>query len=177
MRAEEAVHVVRYFHGLSDGDLERMGVVARAELPEPGDWERRLVAVIDVAPQAATSAYFTWFVDGAPVGFSSLKDLRTGGEGRMHLHMWSAAHRGQGHGAWLFCATALQAYDRFQLRRILCEPKADNPMPNRMLARVGFPLLGTRDGRSSELSRVTRLNQHDIRRDVAEAYLRAHPGR
>ena len=61
--------------------------------------------------------------------------------------------------------------ERFQLKRIICEPKADNAPPNRLLQRIGFPLISTRVGRSSELSRVCKLNRYDIVREIAEDYL------
>ena len=52
-----------------------------------------------------------------------------------------------------------------------CEPRAANPAPNRMLRTIGFPLLQTYVGASSELSAVCELNRYEILRDVAEAYL------
>lgn len=172
LRPDEAALVPRYFHGASDADLDRMGVVERARLPEESEWTRRLQEVLRAPEAMATSAYLAWLVDGEPVGFSSLKNLAPGRGADMHLHMWSAPHRGQGHGAILFCLSVLEAFERFGLHRVVCEPKATNPMPNRMLAKVGFPLVKSYVGASSELSRTTQLNRYDIRRDVAEDYLR-----
>jgi RimJ/RimL family protein N-acetyltransferase len=171
MRPEEARLVVGYFHGASDADLERMGVVDRARLPPGEEWTRKLEATLRGAEATAGSGYLAWLVDGQPVGFASLKNLKLGEGADMHLHMWSAPHRGQGHGAILFCLSVLEAFDRFRLSRVVCEPKASNPMPNRMLAKVGFPLAKTYHGASSELSRTTELNQYAIQRDVAAAYL------
>lgn len=175
MRPEEAALVARYFHGASDADLDRMGVVERARLPPEGEWARRLQAAMLGPDETATSAYLAWLVDGQPVGFASLKNLRPGESADLHLHMWSAPHRGLGQGAILFCLSVQEAFERFRLRRAVCEPKATNPMPNRMLAKVGFPLVTTYVGASSELSRTTELNRYDIQRDVAEAYLRKAP--
>lgn len=171
LRPEEAALVARYFHGASDADLDRMGVVERSRLPAEDAWTRRLQATLR-EPGTATSAYLAWLVDGTPVGFASLKNLKPGDSADLHLHMWSAPHRGQGHGALLFCLSVLEGFDRFRLKSAVCEPKASNPMPNRMLAKVGFPLVKTYVGASSELSRTTELNRYVIRRDVAEAYLR-----
>ena len=172
LRPEEAGLVASYFHGASDADLDRMGVVERARLPPEAEWTQRLQAALREPDAKAASAYFAWLVDGRLVGFSSLKNLKPGDSADMHLHMWSAPHRGQGHGAILFCLSVLEAFDRFRLRRVVCEPKASNPMPNRMLAKIGFPLVKAYVGASSELSRTTELNQYAIRREVAEAYLR-----
>lgn len=171
MRPDEAPRVVDYFLGLDDADIERMAIVGRSRLPARDDWIAALRRHIATPDAEATASYTTWLVDGAAVGFSSLKDLRVGGDARMHLHMWSAPHRGKGHGAALFCMTALQGFERFRLQRVVCEPRAGNVMPNRMLAKAGFPLLRSYDGTSSELSVRTRLNQYDVRPDVAAAFL------
>jgi hypothetical protein len=69
--------------------------------------------------------------------------------------------------------SAIYFYERFAPKRIFCEPKSDNPGPNRMLQRVGFPLQGKRIGASSELSTVAELNRYVIEREIAEAYLRS----
>lgn len=167
----EAALVVNYFHGASADDLARMGVDP-SRLPAPAVWEAALRSAIAAPPQRAASFYSAWLVDGAPVGYAAVKAIRFGASADLHLHMWSAPHRGQGHGALLFCLSALDAFERFRLRDLVCEPKASNPMPNRMLAKVGFPLVRTYEGASSELSQVTALNRYAIDRAIAEAFLR-----
>jgi RimJ/RimL family protein N-acetyltransferase len=90
--------------------------------------------------------------------------------------MWRADLRGKGHGAHLFCLAAVDFYKRFNLKRIICEPKADNPAPNRLLQRIGFPLVSTRVGRGSELGAICKLNCYDIVREIAEHYLLTRNG-
>jgi len=90
--------------------------------------------------------------------------------GSIHLHMWRADLRGKGYGPLLFCLSAIDFYQRFNLKRIICEPKADNPMANRMLQRIGFPIVLTHVAASSELSVVCELNRYEILLDVAAQY-------
>lgn len=170
LRPDEAHLVVRYFHEATPADLDRMGVDPR-RLPSAQAWTKTLEAALAAPPGSVPSFYWAWLVDGVPVGHASLKNLRPGDSADIHLHMWSLPHRGQGHGAALFCRSVLDAFDRFALHNLVCEPKASNPMPNRMLAKVGFPLVRTYEGASSELSQVATLNRYDLRRDVASAYL------
>ena len=85
--------------------------------------------------------------------------------------MWRADLRGKGHGSHLFCLAVIDFYKRFKLRRMICEPKADNLVANRLLRRIGFPFIFTRVGKSSELSAVCKLNRYDIVREIAEDYL------
>src|SRR5262249_28513680 len=105
---------------------------------------------------------------------SSLKDIVPGESGSMHLHMWSADLRGRGYGPRLFCLSALDFYQRFNLKRIICEPKADNLMANRMLQKLGFPLLVTHIAASSELSVVCELNPYVILREIANRHTTGH---
>ena len=103
-----------------------------------------------------------WCVNGEAIGHSSLKDIVPGDSGSIHLHMWRADLRGEGHGSHLFCLAVVDFYKRFKLRRMICEPKADNLVANRLLRRIGFPFIFTRVGKSSELSAVCKLNRYDI---------------
>ena len=70
--------------------------------------------------------------------------------------------------------SALDFYERFNLKRMICEPKADNPMANRMLQKLGFPLVLMHVAAGSELGVVCELNRYEILRDVAERCATAH---
>lgn len=167
----EAPFVVRYFLDASAADLDRMGVDP-TRLPGERAWRRNLAAALALPDREATSAYTAWLVDGQPIGYAALKSIRWGESADIHLHMWSAKHRGRGFGPILFCLSVLDAFDRFRLKTLVCEPKASNPMPNGLLRKVGFPLVRTYQGSSSELSLTTTLNRYSIDRRTAEAFLR-----
>jgi len=47
-------------------------------------------------------------------------------------------------------------------------------MANRLLQKIGFPLVLTRVGVSSELAFVCELNRYEIQRKIAERYATAH---
>lgn len=138
-----------------------------ARVPAAEAMAAALEQVIAIPDDQARTAYMIWLVDGRAIGYSGLKNIRHGHGGEIHLHMWEAAARGQGHGGRLFALSALAFYERFRLREIICEPKADNVMPNRMLAKAGFPLVGSRIGASSELSTESLLNIYAIPREIA----------
>lgn len=163
-------HVGRYWTTASSEDLDRMGVDP-ARIPPPEKLRAPLEEWL-VTPENRWTWFPTvWLVDDEPVGYSTVKDLKIGETGCQHLHVWAASMRGKGYGAPLFCLTAVSAYERFRLRSILCEPKSDNPFPNRMLAKIGFPFLGKRIGASSDLSAVVELATYRIERALAEKFL------
>ena len=173
LASEDFDGFIAYFTRASKADAERMGL-AIDKVPSPAQLRSDLEAMIATPVDRLRSFVLAWCIDDKTIGHSSLKDIVPGEFGSIHLHMWRADLRGRGYGPLLFCLSALDLYERFNLKRIICEPKADNPMANRMLQKIGFPLIQTHVAASSELSVVCELNRFEILRDVAERYLVDH---
>jgi RimJ/RimL family protein N-acetyltransferase len=173
LASEDFDGYIAYFTRPSKADAERMGL-AIDRVPPATRMRSDLEAMIAAPLNQLRSFVLAWCVDGNTVGHSSLKDIVPGDVGSIHLHMWHADLRAKGYGPRLFCLSVLDFYQRFNLKRIICEPKADNPMANRMLKKIGFPLVLTHVAASSELSVVCELNRYEILREVAERYLVAH---
>ena len=173
LATEDLDGYIAYFTLPSKADAERMGL-AIDRVPSPTGLRAEVEAMMAAPLDRLSSFVLAWCVDGKTVGHSSLKDIVPCDFGSIHLHMWRADLRGKGYGPRLFCLSALDFYERFNLKRIICEPKADNPMANRMLKKIGFPLVLTHVAASSELSVVCQLNRYEILRDVAERYAVAH---
>ena len=173
LASEDFDGFIAYFTRASKADAERMGL-AIDRVPSPAQLRSDLEAMIATPVNGLRSFVLAWCLDGKTVGHSSLKDIVPGEFGSMHLHLWRADLRGRGYGPCLFCLSALDFYERFNLKRIICEPKSDNPIPNRVLQKIGFPLILTHVGASSELAFVCELNRYEILRDIAERYLVAH---
>ena len=167
---------INYWDGLSPADIERMGV-AIERMPSPAKMRADLEIMLSTPQGSARSFVLAWCVNGEAIGHSSLKDIVPGEFGSIHLHMWRVDLRGKGYGAGLFCLAVLDFYQRFHLKRMICEPKADNPAPNRLLQRIGFPLVSTRIGAGSDLAVICELNRYDIVRQVAENFWRDAAGR
>ena len=170
---EDFDQFINYWFALSPAEIERLGV-ASDRLPSADRMRSYLEAMLAGADESVRSFVLAWCVNGEAIGHSSLKDIVPGESGSMHLHMWRADLRGKGLGAHLFCLAAVDLYKRFKLKRIVCEPKADNPPPNRLLQWIGFPLVSTRIGRGSELGAICKLNCYHIVREIAEHYLLTH---
>jgi RimJ/RimL family protein N-acetyltransferase len=174
IRALEEVditYVVSYWHSLSEDDIKRMGIDP-TRIPSADIFREKLRAQLTMPSDQHQTFYMIWLIDNQPVGYACLKDIKIGESGSLHLHMWSKEYRGKGYGGQLFCLSALDFYNRFSLKRIICEPRASNPMPNRMLQGVGFPLIKTHVAASSELSDVCELNCYLIDQKIAEEFLK-----
>src|SRR2546430_8815660 len=130
---------IAYFTRPSKSDAERMGL-AIDRVPSPTRLRSDLEAMIAAPLDRLRSFVLAWCIDGKAIGHSSLKDIVPGDFGSIHLHMWRADPPGKGYGPRLFCLSTLDFYERFNLKRIICEPKAHKPMANRMLEKIGLPL-------------------------------------
>ena len=161
---------IGYWTGLSNQDIERMGI-AIDRLPSPEQMRRDLEVIATESIEELSNFILVWCVDGEAVGHSSLREIVRGESASVHLHMWCADLRGRGYGPRLFCLAALEFYERFGLRHIICEPKFDNPFPNRMLRKIGFPLILVHVAAASTWTVVSELNRYAILRDIVERYL------
>jgi len=173
LASEEFDGYIAYFTQPSKADAERMGL-AVDRVPSAAQLRSYLEVMIATPVDRFRSFVLAWCLDGETIGHSSLKDIVPGDFGSIHLHMWRADLRGKGYGPRLFCLSALDFYERFNLKRMICEPKADNPMANRMLQKIGFPLVLTHVAAGSELGVVCELNRYEILRDIAQRYAVAH---
>lgn len=173
LASEDFDGYIAYFTRATKADAERMGL-AIDRVPSAARMRSDLEAMMAAPLDQLRTFVLAWYLNGETIGHSSLKDIVPCEFGSIHLHMWRADLRGKGYGPRLFCLSALDFYERFNLKRIICEPKADNPMANRMLKKIGFPLVLTHVAAGSELGVVCELNRYEILREVAGRYLAAH---
>lgn len=134
---EDYERMVDYFLGADPVFLRGMGVDP-ARLPRREAWVES--AMQDHARPTGDRRrfYLAWIHEGMPVGHSSVNKIRIGEEGFIHLHLWVAGLRRHGLGAQFFRASAMEFVRSLSLKRIYCEPYAENPAPNRVLAKCGF---------------------------------------
>lgn len=170
MQANDVDAIATYWTSASSADMQRMGV-SQEHFPKPPALEASMMPYAGTPKPTADAAYIMWEIDGRTIGFSSLKHIAHPTIGGMHLHMWESVSRGRGYGAVLFAKSAVMFYEHFGLEKIVCEPSASNPMPNKMLQKIGFPLVKTYVGKSSALSAETTLNCYEIDPEIARRYL------
>ncbi|MBI3507598.1 MAG: GNAT family N-acetyltransferase [Proteobacteria bacterium] len=129
-----------YFHAQDAASLRAMGVDP-ARLPPKDEWTRRIEADADLPDREKATFYLGWLVDDRLAGHSNINAISYGEEAYVHLHLWTPELRGGGRGAALFKRSAQHFLERFQLKRLVCEPYAENPAPNRVLLKAGFRFL------------------------------------
>ena len=131
--------MIDYFHGASDDLLLRMGV-DRAKLPARASWFEHVWRDQQLAENDARRDRFflAWLLDGVLIGHSSINQIQWGEQACAHLHMWRSDVRRKGVGTELFRRSITTYFERFDLQRIIVEPHADNPPPNRVVEKLGF---------------------------------------
>jgi len=132
--------VVRYFTGGSEAFLRGMGVDP-GKLPDPKVFLERLLADHERPDDRKERLYLAWFYRGEQIGHSSLSNIRPGEDAYIHLHLWKPELRRAGVGTELFKLATRFAIERFALKRVFCEPYAENAAPNRVLEKTGFRLV------------------------------------
>ena len=129
--------MIDYFLGADEVFLRGMGVDPK-KLPDRQAWLE--AALLDHRRTDAEKerAYLAWIHQGVPVGHSSINRIRVGEQAFIHLHLWVGGLRQAGLGTQYFSASAAEFMRAFRLRRLYCEPYAENPGPNRALVKAGF---------------------------------------
>jgi RimJ/RimL family protein N-acetyltransferase len=147
-----------YFHRSSDQHLGLLGV-DRDALPSPQEW-RRSYEEDHARPLTERRNYsLVWELDGRIVGFSSTDQIEYGEKAFMHLHVINGADRNAGLGTEFVRLSAAEFFRVLELKRLFCQPNAFNVAPNRVLQRVGFRYLFTKEmkpGPINTLQPVTR---------------------
>ena len=132
--------VLDYFLGADEPYLRAMGVDP-SKLPQRAAWLERLLADLTRPDVDKQTFYLGWDYQGSRVGHSNVNPLIYGDHAYVHLHLWDPALRRAGLGTEFFHRSIEVFFRRFALRRLYCEPYAENPAPNRVLTKAGFRLV------------------------------------
>lgn len=111
------------------------------KLPSREQWREMLSTQLRQPYQEKQSYATIWLADGEPVGHCNVNKIVFGKEAYMHLHLWRVGARQKGMGTTLLKLSLPYFFANLQLEKVICEPYALNPAPNKTLARVGFRLI------------------------------------
>jgi RimJ/RimL family protein N-acetyltransferase len=133
----EYERMIDYFLDADEAFLYGMGVEP-SKLPVRSDWLASVLRDHARPNHEKDRAYLAWVHDGSVIGHSSINKITLGDQAFIHLHLWSVAHRRAGLGTVFFSLCAERFARDFSLRRLYCEPFAENPGPNHVLLKAGF---------------------------------------
>ena len=139
---EEYEHMVDYFIQSSDAFLRGMGIDP-AKLPTREDWVAEVWEDHHKPGPEKDRIYLAWIYEGELAGHSSINKIRWGEEASIHLHLWKSQLRRNRIGAEFFSRSVNYFFRNPGLEKLYCEPFAENPAPNKVLAKLGFTFVKT----------------------------------
>jgi len=140
MEAGDIESIIRYWLSADASYLAGMGVDID-KMPSREQWTEMLARQIALPLRDKESYCIIWLADGRPSGHSNIRPIVFGQEASMHLHVWEGSLRKEGRGLQWLRMTLPWYFEKFQLKKIVCEPYALNPAPNRTLVKAGFQLV------------------------------------
>jgi len=135
--AADYERVLDYFLGADEPFLRGMGVDPK-KLPQRTAWRERLLPDLTRPDEQKQTFYLGWDHGGTRVGHCNVNPLVYGDHAYVHLHLWDPGARRAGLGTEFLRRSIEVFLRRFGLQRLYCEPYAENPAPNRVLAKAGF---------------------------------------
>jgi RimJ/RimL family protein N-acetyltransferase len=152
-----------YFYKADDPFLRGMGV-DRLKLPERDKWLDALLADHERPDGERDRFYLIWMFQGTRVGHSSINNIVSGDEAFIHLHLWNLQLRRAGLGTEFVRRSASFYFERFNLQKLVCEPWAENPAPNRVLEKLGFAFVRRYRTIPGVIAFEQDVNRYELRR-------------
>jgi ribosomal-protein-alanine N-acetyltransferase len=134
---EEYELMLDYFYKADQPFLHGMGVDC-LKLPQRDKWLDALLVDHEKPDKERDRFYLVWTFRGQRVGHSSINKIVHGTEAFIHLHLWNSQLRRAGLGTEFKRRSAKFYFERFNLKKLVCEPWAENPAPKRVLEKLGF---------------------------------------
>lgn len=126
-----------YWFNCSPKFLKNMGADIE-KLPSRTDFRNMLVEQINSPVTSKKSYALIWELDGHQIGHSNVNNIKYGEEATMHLHLWSSKNRKRGIGTELVRKSLPFYFENLKIKKLICEPYALNPAPNKTLEKIGF---------------------------------------
>ncbi|NEZ58423.1 GNAT family N-acetyltransferase [Adonisia turfae] len=142
LEANDIDQIIQYFLKADSKFLKGMGVEP-TKLPSADEWKALLNKDLNRPISERHFYYILWELDNHAIGHSNINKITFGQEAYMHLHLWEPQTRQRNHGTYFIGQSISKYFQTFELKRLVCEPYAMNPAPNRTLAKVGFELVKT----------------------------------
>jgi len=160
---EEYELMLDYFYSADDPFLRGMGV-DRLKLPQRDKWLDALLVDHEKPDKERDRFYLVWIFRGQRVGHSSINNIVPQTEAFIHLHLWNSKFRKAGLGTEFVRRSASFYFERFNLRKLVCEPWAGNVAPNRVLEKLGFTFVRQYRTIPGVIAYEQDVNRYELRR-------------
>jgi RimJ/RimL family protein N-acetyltransferase len=169
LEQEDVPLVNDYWAALTPSDHDRMSMNPDA-IPMPYIDLAAHLGNAGLPCEARGYDILVWALNGRAAGMSTLRNIRFGKYGEIHLHLFQPELRGRGYGRRFLAMAVRECFRRFKLQIIVCEPSSANPGPNRLLQRLGLAVARTYRTVPGPLSREHEVNRYEITPALAAAF-------
>ena len=157
--------IADYWLGASETHLLSMGVDS-SKLPSRASFITMLTHQISLPLEDKNSYCLIWERDGQPIGHCNTNPTQFGKEAFFHVHIWHKNYRKLGFGQILLLKSITQFFDVLKLKKLIGEPFASNPGPNRMLQVTGFTKVKKYNTIPGSLSFKQEVIRWEMKRDA-----------
>jgi RimJ/RimL family protein N-acetyltransferase len=140
LQESDIAQIVSYWLDSDGAYLQAMGV-DRSKLPAREELTQMLQGQLNLPLEKKRSYCLIWQLGDKAVGHCNTNPTQFGEEAFMHLHLWHAGNRKKGLGEAFLKRSVPVFFERLQLKKLISEPFALNPAPNKALEKIGFELV------------------------------------
>lgn len=156
--------IIDYWLTATEAHLRSMGADPQ-KIPSREEWNAMLNAQLAAALPDKKAYAIIMLADNEPVGHCNINNISFGEEAHMHLHVWQSNRRKTGIGLGCVQMAIPLFFEAFNLKRLICEPYALNPAPNKTLGKLGFILTGQYRGIPGAVSFEQDVNRWELSRE------------
>lgn len=142
LEEEDIQKISHYWLNSSKEHLIGMGVNL-SKLPNESEFKFMLMDQLQMPLGNKRALATIWELNGEAIGHCNVNKISFGNEAYIHVHIWDKKHRKSGIGEELFKVSVDLFMEQLQLKRIICEPYAENAAPNNLLRNTSFQLIKT----------------------------------
>lgn len=161
--------IINYWFNKTEEELKFVGV-DKNKLGTIESWTNFLEDVLNTPMDQAKAFYLIWQINNEAIGYVTLRNISQNNIADIHLHIWDKSMHTKGYGAKLFAISVVEIYKLFKFKLLLCEPKADNAAPNKMLEKIGFQKWRTYTCASASMCFPCKVNSYIIDLETAKRY-------
>ncbi len=156
--------IVDYFVNADHSFLRGMGV-EKNKLPKRADWIEKLKIDLTKPYEKKEFYYVIWLIDNKAVGHSNINMIEFDSIATMHLHLWDKENRKNGLGIEFLKLTIPCYFEKFSLKKLICEPFSENVGPNKALKKVGFSLVKIYDTIPGWINFYQVVNRYELKKE------------
>ena len=134
---DDVQSIADYWLHSDDDHLKNMGVDL-TKRPRRQEFTAMLHHQLSLPIEQRNAYCLIWELNGEAIGHSNTNPTKYGDEAHFHTHIWTATFRKSGYGRQFLWMSIKTFFEKLKLNKLVGEPYAKNPAPNRLLSNLGF---------------------------------------